>query len=71
MGENGKSFRTLWLDESGTAHRNSPAVMQLLPSQAYVNQLAPYFVAGTQFLPSQAASPLAKSTSRRTEMGIW
>jgi hypothetical protein len=67
MGENGKSFRTLWLDESGTAHRNSPAIMQLLPSEAYVNQLAPYFVAGTQFLPS----PPAKSTSRRTEMGIW
>ncbi len=46
----------LSVDDVRPAHRNSPAIMQLLPSAAYVNQLAPYFVAGTQLLPSQAAS---------------
>ena len=46
----------LAVDDVRSAHRNSPAIMQLLPSEAYVNQLAPYFVAGTQLLPSQAAS---------------
>lgn len=46
----------LSVDDVRPAHRNSPAIMQLLPSEAYVNQLAPYFVAGTQLLPSQTAS---------------
>jgi pimeloyl-ACP methyl ester carboxylesterase len=46
----------LSVEDVRPAHRNSPSIMQLLPSEAYVDQLAPYYVDRAQLLTSQAAT---------------